>query len=60
MVAATSAAIIVAMLWRHVSPDADAGILAALLAGSLILARHADNLHRLLHGRETKLGQKPT
>jgi glycerol-3-phosphate acyltransferase PlsY len=60
MVAATAAAVVVAILWRHVSPDADAGLLAAVLAGSLILARHADNLHRLLHGRETKLGQKPT
>ena len=60
MVAATTAAIVVAILWRHVSPDADAGILAGFLAGSLILARHADNLHRLLRGKESKLGQKPT
>jgi glycerol-3-phosphate acyltransferase PlsY len=60
MVAAVSVAILVAVLWRHVSPDADAGLLAGVLAGSLILARHADNLHRLLHGMEHKLGQKST
>jgi glycerol-3-phosphate acyltransferase PlsY len=60
MVAAATASVVVALLWGHLSPDADAGLLAAFLAGSLILARHADNLHRLLHGNESKLGQKDT
>jgi glycerol-3-phosphate acyltransferase PlsY len=60
MVAAVSVAVLVAVLWRHVSPDADAGLLAGVLAGSLILARHADNLHRLLRGTEHKLGRKST
>jgi acyl phosphate:glycerol-3-phosphate acyltransferase len=58
MVAAATVAVLIALLWGHVSPDADAGLLAAALAGSLILAKHADNLHRLLHGTESKLGQK--
>jgi glycerol-3-phosphate acyltransferase PlsY len=58
IVAAVVAPVLVALLLGHVSPDSVAGIVAALPAGSLILAKHADNLHRLLHGTESKLGQK--
>ncbi len=58
IVSSMLAAVLVAMLRGHLSPDADAGLLAALIAGSLVLAKHADNLHRLLHGTESKLGQK--
>jgi acyl phosphate:glycerol-3-phosphate acyltransferase len=60
IVAVATAPVLVALLWGHVSPDGDAGLLAAVLVGSLILAKHADNLHRLLHGTESKLGQRST
>jgi glycerol-3-phosphate acyltransferase PlsY len=58
MVSSMLAAVLVALLRGHLSPDADAGLVVALLAGSLVLAKHADNLHRLLQGTESKLGQK--
>jgi glycerol-3-phosphate acyltransferase PlsY len=57
IVAAMLTAVLVAALLGHLVPDADAGLAAALLAGSLVLAKHADNLHRLLNGTESKLGQ---
>jgi glycerol-3-phosphate acyltransferase PlsY len=60
IVASMLTAVLVALLLGHLAPDADAGLLAALLAGSLVLAKHADNLHRLLQGTEHKLGQTKT
>jgi glycerol-3-phosphate acyltransferase PlsY len=41
---------------RGRAPESDAAILLAFLVGTLVLFRHADNLHRLLHGVESKLG----
>jgi glycerol-3-phosphate acyltransferase PlsY len=58
IIAAMSAPILVVLLFGHVSPDVHAGLLVAVPAGALILAKHADNLHRILHGTESKLGQK--
>jgi glycerol-3-phosphate acyltransferase PlsY len=53
IVACLSAGIIVALL--H---GGDGAILMALVTGGLVLSRHADNLERLRHGREARLGQK--
>ncbi|HEV1997951.1 MAG TPA: glycerol-3-phosphate acyltransferase, partial [Candidatus Dormibacteraeota bacterium] len=41
------------------SPESDAVLLLALGAGSLVALKHADNVHRLLRGRERRLGKKP-
>jgi len=57
--AATLVTVVVVLLRGHVSPNDDAGILVAFVTGSLIILVHADNLNRLLHGRENKFGQKP-
>jgi acyl phosphate:glycerol-3-phosphate acyltransferase len=58
IVAGTLAAVVVALLRGHVTGQVDAALVVALVAGALILFKHADNLHRLLHGRESKLGQR--
>jgi glycerol-3-phosphate acyltransferase PlsY len=55
ILAAVAAPIWVAAL-RGPAPEPDAGLVLALAVGTVVLARHADNLHRLLHGRESKLG----
>jgi acyl phosphate:glycerol-3-phosphate acyltransferase len=57
--AATLVTVVVVLLRGHVSPNDDAGILVAFVTGSLIILVHADNLNRLLHGRENKFGKKP-
>ncbi|HEV3232525.1 MAG TPA: glycerol-3-phosphate 1-O-acyltransferase PlsY [Candidatus Dormibacteraeota bacterium] len=57
MVAGLGTALITVALRGHV-PQSDAAILMAFAAGSLVLLRHADNLERLRHGREAKLGHK--
>ena len=50
----------VVLLRGHGFPNDDAGIMLALVVGSLVIVRHSDNLDRLRHGRESKLGQKAT
>lgn len=37
-------------------PESDAVLIVALVAGSLVALKHADNLSRLLHGKERRLG----
>jgi acyl phosphate:glycerol-3-phosphate acyltransferase len=59
IVSATLLTVVVVVLRGHVSPHADAGILVAFVAGSLVVLAHAENLGRLIRGRESKLGQKP-
>jgi glycerol-3-phosphate acyltransferase PlsY len=39
-------------------PGSEMGVPFGVLAGSLVVLRHADNVDRLLHGRESKLGQR--
>lgn len=36
--------------------DSDAVLIIGVLAGSLVVLKHADNVERLLHGRERRLG----
>jgi glycerol-3-phosphate acyltransferase PlsY len=60
IVAGTLVAVVVALLRGHVAPQVDAALIVALLGGALVLVKHADNLHRLLRGRENKLGQAAT
>jgi glycerol-3-phosphate acyltransferase PlsY len=60
IVASALVPVMVALLFGHVSPDADAGILVALASGSLILLKHADNIGRLMRGQESRLGQRPS
>jgi acyl phosphate:glycerol-3-phosphate acyltransferase len=59
IVSATLVPVVVMLLRGHASPNADAGILMAFVTGSLILLMHAENLGRLMRGRENKLGHKP-
>jgi glycerol-3-phosphate acyltransferase PlsY len=43
-------------VWLGRSPEVDAALIVALLASSIVALRHADNLERLLHGEERRLG----
>jgi len=52
--------VVVVLLRGHVTPNADAGILVAFATGCLVLFLHAENLGRLIRGRENRLGHKPT
>jgi glycerol-3-phosphate acyltransferase PlsY len=56
--AAALVPIVVVVLRGHVAPNSDAGIPVAIVTGALIIIMHAENLGRLLHGREAKFGQK--
>jgi glycerol-3-phosphate acyltransferase PlsY len=56
--AAALVPVVVVLLRGHVAPNSDAGILVALFTGALIIIMHAENLGRLLRGREAKFGQK--
>ena len=39
-------------------PESDAVLIVALLGGSMVALKHADNLHRLLHGEERRISGK--
>lgn len=41
------------------SPESDAVLVVALGAGGLVALKHADNVHRLLRGKERRLGRRP-
>lgn len=45
-----------AAAWRGHIPQSDAGLVAALLVGLLVVFVHADNLKRILNGTESRLG----
>jgi glycerol-3-phosphate acyltransferase PlsY len=49
---------VLAVLLRHAPGGTDAAIVSAALGGSLVVARHADNIQRLLHGGERRLGSR--
>ena len=40
------------------SPESDAVLVVALGAGGLVVLKHADNVHRLLRGKERRLGRR--
>jgi len=57
IVAAVTGAIAATVAWRlHVAGDA--ALLLAVPGSVLIVVRHADNIDRLVHGRERRLGQR--
>jgi glycerol-3-phosphate acyltransferase PlsY len=58
IVAGTLAAIVASLLRGRIATQVDAALIVALVGGALILVKHADNLHRLLRGCESKLGQR--
>jgi acyl phosphate:glycerol-3-phosphate acyltransferase len=58
IVAGSVVAVIMCLLRGHATTQVDAGLIVALVGGALIIVKHADNLHRLLHGCESKLGQR--
>jgi len=43
-----------AAIWLGHSPESDAVLLVGVLAGGLVALKHADNVERLLHGRERR------
>ena len=47
-----------AALFLGRGPESDAVLIVALLGGGLVALKHADNLHRLLHGKERRIGGK--
>jgi glycerol-3-phosphate acyltransferase PlsY len=49
---------VVSLLRGRIATQVDAALIVALVGGALILVKHADNLHRLLRGCESKLGQR--
>ena len=46
-----------ALLLGH-GPESDAALIVALIGGSLVVVKHSDNLHRLLHGEERRFTGK--
>jgi acyl phosphate:glycerol-3-phosphate acyltransferase len=58
IVAGAVVAIVFCLLRGHITNQVDAGLIVALVGGALIIVKHADNLHRLLRGCESKLGQR--
>jgi glycerol-3-phosphate acyltransferase PlsY len=42
------------------TPESDAVLIVAILAGGLVALKHSDNVHRLLRGRERRLGARAT
>lgn len=42
--------------WLGHAPQSDAALIIAVLGGALVALRHADNVHRLLRGKERRLG----
>ena len=48
--------VIWAVVLRHAPGGTDASIVVAALGGWLVVFKHADNINRLLHGRERRLG----
>ena len=55
-IAAAYAVAPLAAIWLGHGPESDAVLIVAVLAGGLVALKHADNLERLLHGRERRLG----
>ena len=47
-----------AALFLGRGPESDAVLIVALVGGSLVVLKHADNLHRLLHGKERRITGK--
>ncbi len=58
VIGALSAAIWVVAL-RGRTPESDAALPLAVSVGVLVVLAHADNIYRLVRGRESKLGEKP-
>lgn len=50
--------VVLAVLLRHAPGASDASIIVAGLGGFLVVAKHADNIQRLLHGGERRLGSR--
>ncbi|MEA2681826.1 MAG: acyl phosphate:glycerol-3-phosphate acyltransferase [Chloroflexota bacterium] len=44
--------------WLGRSPETDAALVVAVVAGALVALKHPDNVHRLLHGTERRFGGK--
>lgn len=42
--------------WLGHAPQSDAALIIAVLGGALVALRHQDNVHRLLQGKERRLG----
>lgn len=55
-IAAAYAVAPLAAVWLGHGPESDAALIVAILAGGLVALKHADNLERLLHGRERRIG----
>jgi glycerol-3-phosphate acyltransferase PlsY len=55
VIGAMSAAAWVVVLRGH-TPQSEAALPLSLAAGALVVFRHADNIHRLIRGRESRLG----
>jgi glycerol-3-phosphate acyltransferase PlsY len=47
------------LLLRGRTPQSDAALPLAIVTGALVALAHADNVQRLLRGRESRLGKKP-
>ncbi|MFY9615276.1 MAG: glycerol-3-phosphate 1-O-acyltransferase PlsY [Candidatus Dormiibacterota bacterium] len=45
---------------RGRTPQSDAALPLAIATGALVVLAHADNIYRLMRGRESRLGQKPS
>lgn len=43
--------------WLGRSPESDAALIIAVVGGALVALRHPDNVNRLLHGTERRLGR---
>jgi len=56
-IAAAYAVAPLAAMWLGHGPESDAVLIVGVLAGGLVALKHADNVERLLHGRERRLGQ---
>ena len=59
VIGAMSAAIWVAAL-RGRTPESEAALPLAVATAALVVVAHADNIYRLVRGRESKLGRKPS
>ncbi|MHB8509383.1 MAG: glycerol-3-phosphate 1-O-acyltransferase PlsY [Candidatus Dormibacteria bacterium] len=55
--AGLGAGIFAALLLNRL-PGSDMGVPFGVLAGAMVLVKHSDNVHRLLHGKESRLGQR--
>ena len=55
-IAAACAIAPLSVLFLGHGPESDAVLIVGVLAGALVLFKHADNIERLLHGQERRLG----